>query len=105
MKNVRLTVLACTLVLVLTTPLVVGEKGKGKTSKAPVSEPQVPGTHRVQLQSAIPKEPRIGVKVEISPDEREVINSYVRSCKEATERGHKHKRLPPGLARTVSRGK
>ena len=106
MKNVRLTVLTCTLVLALTTPLLAGDKGKGKTKspKDTFSEPQAPGKPSVQADDAKSKEPWIDVKVDISPAEREVISSYVHSCTAAQGRGHKSKGLPPGLAKKVARG-
>lgn len=102
MKSVRLTVLAGIFVLAFTAPLLAGDKGKGP--KASGSESKAPGKSGAEVDNAKPREPWVGVKVEISPNEREVIKAYVHSRTVPQERGRKPKGLPPGLAKKVARG-
>ena len=103
MKSIGWKVLACTLVLAWTSPLVAGEKGRGKRPNGSVSEPQVP-SRPVQYDGGKSKEPWLDVNVAISAEERRVISEYTYECRDAAQRGHKHKRLPPGLAKKVARG-
>jgi hypothetical protein len=103
-KNVRLGVLACTLVLALATSLLAADKGKAKGPKASVNEAKTLTEPTDQPASARSKEPWIAVTVDISPAEREIIRSYVHSCTVTEGRGKRPKGLPPGLAKKVARG-
>ena len=54
--------------------------------------------------SSAAKEPWIGVRVVISPSEREVIRNYVTERTTPAKPGKKAKGLPPGLAKKLERG-
>jgi len=102
MKTVRLAVLAGALALAVAAPLWAGDKGKGKGPK--VAGVEAKACAKRTGSSASAKEPWIGVKVDISPSEREIIRTYVHACTAAKGRGKKAKGLPPGLAKKVARG-
>lgn len=93
MKTIELASLTCLLALALSEPAVAKDKIKTKG----------PGGQATAREEK-PKE-GVHAKVVISPGEREIIHSYVRSCTVAEGPGKKPKGLPPGLAKKVARGR
>lgn len=102
MKTVHLSLLSGALALAVATPLWAGDKGKGKGPKAVGVEAKA--SDKPADRSSPPKEPWAGVKVHISPAEREIINAYVHARIAEPGRSKKSKGLPPGLAKKVARG-
>jgi len=102
MKTIRVCPLVCTLAVVFAISGFAGDKQHGKSGKR-ASEKEQP-TANETLKVASGKEPLIGVKVSITAEERQVIQTYVDSVGGSAKHGKRAKRLPPGLAKKVARG-
>lgn len=103
MKTIRVCSLVCTFALVFAIPGFADDKNKEKSGKN-ASGKENPATTNVQKVEP-GKEPFIAVKVVITPEERDVIQNYVKSISAPTKPGKKAKKLPPGLAKKVARGR
>jgi Ni/Co efflux regulator RcnB len=60
------------------------------------------------LAAPLPAAATVGVSVEFSDEEIRIINAWYREHDSSSERGnskHKHKGLPPGIAKNLGRGK
>lgn len=102
MKTIRIPSLVCTFALVFAISSFADDKDKGKSGKN-ASEKANPTTATAQkVESG--KEPAIAVKVVITPEERQVIQDYVKTISTPSKPGKKAKKLPPGLAKKVARG-
>ena len=60
------------------------------------------------LAAPLPAVATVGVSVEFSDEEIRIINAWYREHDSSSDRGnskHKHKGLPPGIAKNLKRGK
>jgi hypothetical protein len=104
MKKTRFGLLVCTFTLLLGLPASAQNKPKDKAVRPMVSEKKA-GAKSLERSTVAPtQEPLLGVKVIISPEEREVIQNYVTVRTTPTKPGKKPKGLPPGLAKKLERG-
>jgi len=101
MKKTQFQLLVCTLTLGLGASAIAKDQVNGGDLK-PTKKASAKSIETVAPAPA--KEPLIGVKVIISPSEREIIQSYVTSRSTSGKPGKKSKGLPPGLAKKLERG-